>query len=90
VFFFNRGEIQENLRAEQDKMIRYSHLVANQVILYNANAMTKILRDLKKDGLSVTPEVLKGLSPYRTEHINLLGDYTIDTSKRVGKRFIKL
>ena len=31
VFFFNRGEIQENLRAEQEKMIRYSHLVANQV-----------------------------------------------------------
>lgn len=90
VFFFNRGEIQENLRAEQDKMIRYSHLVANQVILYNANAMTKTLRDLKKDGLSITPEVLKRLSPDRTEHINLLGDYTIDTSKRTGKRFIRL
>lgn len=90
IFFFNRGEIQENLRAEQEKMIRYSHLVANQVILYNANAMTKTLRDLKKDGLSVTSEVLKGLSPYRTEHINLLGDYTIDTSKRTGKRFTRL
>lgn len=90
VFFFNHGEIQENLRAEQEKMIRYSHLVANQVILYNANAMTKTLRELKKDGLSVTPDVLKGLSPYRTEHINLLGDYTIDTSRRTGKRFTQL
>lgn len=47
--------------------------------------MTKTLRDLKKDGLSVTPEVLKGLSPCRTEHINLLGDYTIGTSKRTGR-----
>lgn len=36
VFFFNRDDIQENLRAKQEKMIRYSHLVANQVILYNA------------------------------------------------------
>ena len=90
VFFFNRGMIQENLRAEQEKMIRYSHLVANQVILYNVNAMTKTLRELKKDGLSVTPEVLRGLSPYRTEHINLLGDYTIDTSRRIGKRYIQL
>ncbi len=90
VFFFNRGEIQENLRAEQEKMIRYSHLVANQVILYNVNAMTKTLRDLKRDGLSVTPDVLKSLSPYRTEHINLLGDYTIDTSRRSGKRFTRL
>jgi len=90
VFFFNRGMIQENLRAEQEKMIRYSHLVANQVILYNVNAMTKTLRKLKKDGLSVTPEVLRGLSPYRTEHINLLGDYTIDTSRHTGKRYTHL
>ncbi len=90
MFFFNRGMIQENLRAEQEKMIRYSHLVANQVILYNVNAMTKTLGELKKDGLSVTPEVLRGLSPYRTEHINLLGDYTIDNSRRTGKRYIQL
>lgn len=90
VFFFNREEIQENLRAEQEKMIRYSHQVANQVILYNVNAMTKTLRDLKKDGLLVTPEVLKVLSPCRTEHINLLGDYSIDTSRRTGNRFTRL
>ncbi len=90
IFFFNKGEIQENLRAEQDKMIRYSHLVANMVILYNVNAMTKTLAELKKDGLMVTPEVLRGLSPYRTEHINLLGDYTIDTSRRSGKRHLKI
>jgi len=90
VFFFNRGQIQENLRAEQEKMIRYSHLVANQVILYNVNAMTKTLLELKKDGLQVTPEALRGLSPYRTEHINLLGDYTIDTTRRTGKRYTRL
>ncbi|MCW4316747.1 MAG: transposase [Candidatus Thiodiazotropha taylori] len=90
VFFFNHGVIQENLRAEQEKMIRYSHLVANQVILYNVNAMTKTLRDLRKNVLSVTTDVLRGLSPYRTEHINLLGDYTIDTSRRSGKRYTRL
>ena len=28
------------------KTIRYSHQVANQVILYNVNAMTKTLREL--------------------------------------------
>jgi TnpA family transposase len=90
IFFFNNGEIQENLRYEQDKMIRFNHLVANLVILHNVNSMTRVLSELKKEGLSVTPEVLAGLSPYRTEHINLLGDYTIDTSKRPGKRFTTL
>jgi hypothetical protein len=48
------------------------------------------LLDLKKDGLSVTTEALRGLSPYRTEHINLPGDYTIDASRRTGKRYIRL
>lgn len=73
-----------------DKMIRYRHLVANMVILYNVNAMTKTLAELKGDSLIVTPEALRSLSAYRTEHINLLGYYTIDTSKRTGKRYLKL
>ena len=90
VFFFNNGEIQENLRHEQDKVVRYNHLIANQIILHNVNSMTKVLTELKKEGHSITGDVYAGLSPYRTEHINLLGDYTIDTAKRMGKCFTKL
>lgn len=90
VFFFNNGEIQENLRHEQDKIVRYNHLIANQIILHNVNSMTKVLTELKKEGHSITGDVYAGLSPYRTEHVNLLGDYTIDTAKRMGKCFTKL
>jgi TnpA family transposase len=90
VFFFNNGEIQENLRHEQDKIVQYNHLVANQIILHNVNSMTKVLTELKKEGYSITAEVYAGLSPYRTEYVNLLGDYTIDTAKRMGKCFTKL
>ena len=50
VFFFNNGEIQENLRHEQDKIVRYNHLIANQIILHNVNSMTKVLTELKKEG----------------------------------------
>ena len=53
VFFYNRGQIQEILRAGQEKMTRYSHMVANQVISYNVNAMMNTLLHLKKNGLAV-------------------------------------
>jgi len=90
IFFYNSGVIQENLRYAQDKMIRYNHLVANLIILHNVNAMTKALNTLKKDGFPITAETLRGLSPYRTEHINLLGNYSINIPKRMGKRHFKL
>ena len=71
--FFNNGVIQENFRYEQDKIIRYNHLVANLIILYNVNAMPRALNEIKKGGFPLTPELLRGLSPYRNSHINLLG-----------------
>lgn len=90
VFFYNNGQIQENLRYAQDKVISYNHLVANLVILHNVNAMSKAINRLKKKGVEITPEMMSGLSPYRNEHINLLGDYSINMSKRVEERHIKL
>ena len=90
VFFYNNGVIQENFRYAQDKVTRYNHLVANLIILHNVNAMTHALNRLKREGFTVTAETLRGLSPYRNEHINLLGDYSINTEKRVGKRHYTL
>jgi TnpA family transposase len=90
VFFYTNGQIQENLRYAQDKVISYNHLVANLVILHNVNAMSKAINRLKKKGVEITPEMMSGLSPYRNEHINLLGDYSINMSKRVEERHIKL
>ena len=52
--------------------------------------MTKILTELKKEGYSITGDVYAKLSSYRTEHVNLLDDYTIDTTKQMGKCFTKL
>lgn len=82
VFFYNSGMIQENLLHEQSKLVKYNHLVANLVILHNVNAMTKVLKRLRREGYEVTPDALAGLSPYRHQHINLLGTYQLHTNKR--------
>ena len=68
---------------EQRKIVKYSQLVANMVILHNVEGMTRTLAELRKAGTELSPEVLAGLSPYRTSHINRFGDYTLDLEKEV-------
>ncbi|MDN5370418.1 MAG: hypothetical protein PWP74_1726 [Shewanella sp.] len=80
-FFGGDGLIAENIRHEQSKVVKYNQLVANMLILYNADKMTCILRELADQGIELTPELLAGLSPYRTAHINRFGDYLLDMER---------
>jgi len=83
-FFGGKGIIAENIRHEQQKVVGYNHIVANMVILYNVEHMSRVLTELREEGIDITPEILAGLSPYRTSHINRFGDYTLDTSRDVS------
>ena len=53
------------------------------VILHNTDRMTKVLRQLSDEGVEITQEVLAGMSPYRTSHINRFGDYTLDLKRKI-------
>lgn len=83
LFFGNNGVIMENMQYEQRKIVKYNHLVANMVILHNAERMTTTLKELSDSGVAITPEILAGLSPYRTSHINRYGDYNPDFKRKV-------
>ncbi|MCW8175297.1 Tn3 family transposase [Verminephrobacter aporrectodeae] len=83
LFFGGEGVIAENIRHEQRKVIKYSQLVANMVILHNVQWMSRKLKELQGQGYPVGEPVLKALSPYRTSHINRFGDYTLDLSRAV-------
>lgn len=84
IFFGGQGIIAENIQHEQRKVIKYNHLVANMVILHNVERMTRVLKDLREEGGAISPELLAGLSPYRTSHINRFGDYTLDLDTEIG------
>lgn len=45
--------------------------------------MSRKLKELQAEGFLLGEPVLRGLSPYRTAHINRFGDYTLDLSKPV-------
>ena len=83
LMFGGEGVSAENIRHEQRKVIKYNQLVANMVILYNVQWMSRKLKELQEKGLPIDAEVLKVLSPYRKDHINRFGDYLMDLHKKV-------
>ncbi|MFP4896618.1 Tn3 family transposase [Paraburkholderia sp. EG304] len=83
LMFGGEGVIAENLRHEQRKVIKYNQLVANMVILYNVQWMSRVLKELQAKGHPVDADVLKALSPYRLDHINRFGDYLLDLMKKI-------
>ncbi len=84
LFFGGEGVIAENVRHEQRKVIKYNHLVANMVILNNVQSMSRVLKELQQQGHPVDEAILKGLSPYRSSHINRFGDYMLDLSRKTS------
>ena len=69
---------------EQEKRIKYRDLVANAVMLHNAVDMTAVLRKLQQEGICVTPEIVRRLSPYLTEHIKRFRLYFPDMATQPG------
>jgi len=79
--FGSQGIIPSNDRAEQRKLVKYMHLVANCVIFHNVQAVSQILHTLQHTGEAVPPDAIGALSPYLTEHVNRLGTYTLDLAQ---------
>jgi hypothetical protein len=78
---FGGEELRTNDRELQQKIIRYNHLVANCVIFYNVMLLTRAVKELREEGEEVPKDLLAGLNPYITEHINRLGKYRLDLSR---------
>jgi TnpA family transposase len=75
--YFGADAIEDNVRENQLKIIKYNHLIANLVIFHNCHTMTQALKELEAEGLLLTPELLGGFSPYRTHHLNRFGRYEL-------------
>jgi TnpA family transposase len=81
VFFGKDGVITENDPEEQEKRVKYLHLVANAVILQNTVDISNAIQSLAAQGHSVNGEMIRPLSPYMTRHIKRYGDYVVDLSQ---------
>ncbi|MGL4450006.1 MAG: Tn3 family transposase [Sarcina sp.] len=48
------------------------------MILQNTIDMENVVKQLKKEGIEVSKQDMKNLSPYLTSHIKRFGEYIID------------
>ena len=76
--FGNAGVIAANDPEEQEKILKFSTLLANAVIFHTTVDMMTVIRELIVEGWQVTPEDLAVLSPYVTARIQRFGVYATD------------
>jgi hypothetical protein len=81
VFFGGEGVVAENMRHEQQKLVKWAHLAANLIILHNVNEMTRILKELENEGYELTEEAMGGVSPFRMGHLNRFGLMLVDSNR---------
>ncbi|CAB3764296.1 hypothetical protein LMG29542_04829 [Paraburkholderia humisilvae] len=65
---FSGDVIAENLRHEQRKVIKYNQLVANMVVLYNVQWMSRKLKELQAKRHPVDADVLDALAIPQGSH----------------------
>jgi hypothetical protein len=75
------GVITENDREEQRRLVKYNHLVANSLVVYNTARLTNILHDLAAEGYPLDPDVVAALSPYLQRTIDRFGRYELDPAR---------
>jgi len=76
--FGNHGVIAANDPEEQEKILKFSTLLANAVIFHTTVDMTTVIRALIAEGWQITPADLAVLSPYVTARIQRFGVYATD------------
>lgn len=78
ITFASRGTMLENVYEEQEKIIKYTGLIANCLMLDNTLELSTALNALAKEGRLPTIDELAALSPYQTRQIKRFGNYDLD------------
>ncbi len=82
--FGGGGVISDNMRPNQRKIIRFNHLLANMLIFHTVVYQTKAINKLRGLGTEIPDEILSGISPYWTEHLNRFGVFQLDMQKMMA------
>lgn len=82
LFFARRGENWE--RDFDQQLSRASALIvlANACVLWNTVHLTELVQRLRLEGVEVSPEEFRQVSPYAHEHIVPFGEYRFDLRRK--------
>ena len=90
VSFGNNKVIRDNKKNSQRKIIKCGHLVANIVMTHVVVNMTQAINQLREENYPVEEDLLKQLSPFRTNHMNRLGVFIVDKSRKAASPVFNL
>ena len=85
VRFGDGGTIKDNLRFNQGKIIKFSHMLCNMLIFHTVAHQTKGINKLLASGMDIPNEILSGFSPYWQDHINRFGAFPLEMKKKMEK-----
>jgi hypothetical protein len=80
VRFAGGGTMYAHAFEEQEKLVKYTGLLTNCIILDNTLEISAALNALAREGYRPSIDELAALSPYQTRHIKRFGNYEIDFS----------
>ncbi len=80
VRFAGGGTMYAHAFEEQEKLVKYTGLLTNCIILDNTLKISAALNALAREGYRPSIDELAALSPYQTRHIKRFGNYEIDFS----------
>src|SRR5438128_2442667 len=85
VFFYRHGRVQDRSHAQQQRRAQGLNLVVAAIILWNTLELAQAIEELRGEGVEMTAEQLRHLSPMDWEHIGLTGDYTWDFTAKSSR-----
>jgi len=80
VRFAGGGTMYAHAFEQQEKLVKYTGLLTNCIILDNTLEISAALNALAAEGYHPSLEQVAALSPYQTRHIKRFGNYEIDFS----------
>ncbi len=81
LFFAEEARIRRRHLDDQIDQANCLNLVTNAVIAWNTVYIAEVLRQLRDEGRSISPEAIAHLSPAMYAHINRYGKYSFDVDQ---------
>ena len=79
VFFGKRGQFWENKLQRQLQKSSCLNVLLNAIVIWNTKYLKKAWEHYSKHNPDVNKKLLKNISPLNWEHINFLGEYSLET-----------
>jgi len=85
VFFNRQGDLRDRSFENQRYRASGLTLIVAAIILWNTVYLDRAIAALREHGIQIDNESLRHLSPVGWEHLNLTGDYTWQTTRRLAQ-----